>query len=422
MDTRRRALALLAVAGLALTGCDGVGATEVAAPTVTATAASTASPTIDEVAEAQSEADRLAAEAAASEAERVASEAAASEAAAEEAASDAAATKAAEEAAAEDAAEQEAAEKEAAEEVERVAAEARAEREANEDLQERLAELGFYRGSIDGDIGSASQAAIRAFQAANGLSVDGVVGPRTSGALADDDAVTAAVAASRAQDQSDDGNDSGSDSAADSGDGNTGSIVTISSSRAEQRLRDLGYWGGSMTSALMAFQKVNGLSADGQLGPNTAAALADPRSPILVGGNSTRIEVDLDRQVVHLIEGGSRVRTMNASSGNGETFYVDGVGGVEALTPRGTFTIERRIAGLREGALGGMYNPMYFFHGWALHGSNSVPSYPASHGCVRLPRSDASWLFDRVPNGIQVKLHGGRNSFVPGGPDQPPIL
>ena len=36
---------------------------------------------------------------------------------------------------------------------------------------------------------------------------------------------------------------------------------------------------------------------------------------------------------------------------------------------------------------------MYFFKGWAIHGSPSVPAYPASHGCVRISNADADWLF-----------------------------
>lgn len=282
------------------------------------------------------------------------------------------------------------AERKAQEEAERKAAEIA----ANKELQERLAELGYYSGPIDGIIGGGSTAAIRAFQSANGLVVDGNVGASTQAAL-EGDPVTAAQAAAKREEQG---------------------------REARAFLEANGYWGGDLHSALMAFQKVNGLSADGQYGPDTAAAMDSPRDPLLAGGAATRIEIDLDRQVVHWISGGTRVRTMNASSGNGETFHVDGVGPVEALTPVGTFSIQRRISGLRDGALGGMYDPMYFYHGWALHGSNHVPAWPASHGCVRLSRSDALWVFSRAPDGTQVVVHGSRNAFDVNGPNHPPIL
>lgn len=35
---------------------------------------------------------------------------------------------------------------------------------------------------------------------------------------------------------------------------------------------------------------------------------------------------------------------------------------------------------------------MFFYKGFALHGSPTVPGYHASHGCVRLFKSDAKWL------------------------------
>lgn len=52
-----------------------------------------------------------------------------------------------------------------------------------ERLQERLEERGFDPGTIDGKFGPATDAAVRAFQASEGLLVDGVAGPRTLRAL-----------------------------------------------------------------------------------------------------------------------------------------------------------------------------------------------------------------------------------------------
>ena len=50
-------------------------------------------------------------------------------------------------------------------------------------LQQRLAALGYYNGAIDGDFGRVTDTAVKAFQRANGLYVDGVVGPLTRQAL-----------------------------------------------------------------------------------------------------------------------------------------------------------------------------------------------------------------------------------------------
>jgi lipoprotein-anchoring transpeptidase ErfK/SrfK len=192
---------------------------------------------------------------------------------------------------------------------------------------------------------------------------------------------------------------------------------------AQERLADLGYLigpadgdqGQQTTAALMAFQAVNGIQVDGVLGPQTTQTLAAPLAePQLGGGSATRIEVDLDRQILHLVEDGTRTVTFKTSSGNGERYERgDGSTGV-ANTPVGEFVIERRIEGVRESSagLGTLFDPMYFLRGFAIHGSNSVPAGPASHGCVRLSRADAVWLFDRVGNGTPVHLYGGDHTFT----------
>lgn len=46
-------------------------------------------------------------------------------------------------------------------------------------VQTKLKSLGFYNGSVDGIYGSATQKAVRRFQASVGITVDGVAGPKT---------------------------------------------------------------------------------------------------------------------------------------------------------------------------------------------------------------------------------------------------
>ncbi len=191
--------------------------------------------------------------------------------------------------------------------------------------------------------------------------------------------------------------------------------------QVQQVLAQQGYYGGSIdgtvgsatASAVMAFQKVHGLVADGVIGPNTIAATADPIAPTLRGGAADRIEVDLDKQVLFVVSGGNLERILPISSGSGSTYDNPSGGTATSLTPVGSFKVERRIEGVREAPLGTLYDPMYFYSGWAIHGSNSVPAYPASHGCIRVTRADAKWLFDRAPVGMNVEIFGNTNAFSP---------
>ena len=61
-------------------------------------------------------------------------------------------------------------------------------------------------------------------------------------------------------------------------------------------------------------------------------------------------------------------------------------------TPVGRFAIGRKINGYDTSPLGVLYKPMYFYGGYAIHGNPSVPPYPASHGCVRVP----NFVIDRL--------------------------
>jgi lipoprotein-anchoring transpeptidase ErfK/SrfK len=186
----------------------------------------------------------------------------------------------------------------------------------------------------------------------------------------------------------------------------------------QRRLQELGYLlgpadgvkGQQTVAAVMAFQRVNGLSVDGVVGPKTLAALESPLSPQLRGGPDTRIEVDLTRQLAHVVRDGTRVVTLHISSGNGEAYRG---GTAYGRTPVGDFRVERRIHGERHAELGILYDPLYFHRGYAIHGSNSVPNHPASHGCVRVTRADARWLIANIADGTPVQLHGGTHVFTP---------
>ncbi|MEN9504180.1 MAG: hypothetical protein RI958_106 [Actinomycetota bacterium] len=75
-------------------------------------------------------------------------------------------------------------------------------------------------------------------------------------------------------------------------------------------------------------------------------------------------------------------------------------------TPGGVFRVYRRVEGNRLGPLGGMYNPLYINYGIAIHGAKNVPRIPASHGCIRISMDIAEYFPDLVPNRTVVYVWG----------------
>jgi hypothetical protein len=78
--------------------------------------------------------------------------------------------------------------------------------------------------------------------------------------------------------------------------------------------------------------------------------------------------------------------------------------GIRALahTPGGVFRYERFVEGRRQSILGGMYNPAYFNFGIAIHGAQNVPNYPASHSCIRINMYLSDIFWDYIGKGDQV--------------------
>jgi hypothetical protein len=156
-----------------------------------------------------------------------------------------------------------------------------------------------------------------------------------------------------------------------------------------------GVFGPSTRHAVVAFQKVNGLTRDGVVGPRTWAALRRPVAPVPRRVRpGTHIEVDLTRQIVLLARDGRLVRIIDTSTGKPST-----------PTPTGAFRVERRIDGWRTSSLGTLWRPAYFHRGYAIHGSSSVPPYAASSGCVRLINPSMNRLWPHATVGTRVDIY-----------------
>ena len=132
--------------------------------------------------------------------------------------------------------------------------------------QDRLKELDYYTGTSDGQYGSGTEAAVRAFQQNNGLKVDGKVGEKTSqvlfssGALGSEEALPDVPTDDRTLREGMEGDD----------------VLSV-----QIRLAALGYYTGKLDgvygsgtiTAMKAFQGRNKLTVDGVCGPNTLMVL-----------------------------------------------------------------------------------------------------------------------------------------------------
>ncbi|GII53869.1 hypothetical protein Pth03_22580 [Planotetraspora thailandica] len=201
--------------------------------------------------------------------------------------------------------------------------------------------------------------------------------------------------------------------------GAKGSVVRT----LQTRLKQLGYvpgkidgvYGSGTRSAVYAFQKVQGIKPTSTVSGTTWRGLEKPKAPsvLVPKGKPTRVEVNLTKQIMVLYKGGKRKLISHISSGSGIP-YVEWVvwNGKRqkftgnAKTPTGNYKTTWRVKGWHRSYLGSLYNPIFFNGGIALHGATSVPLYPASHGCVRLPMPVAEILPGLVGTGVPVHVRG----------------
>jgi peptidoglycan hydrolase-like protein with peptidoglycan-binding domain len=170
--------------------------------------------------------------------------------------------------------------------------------------------------------------------------------------------------------------------------GAVGSVVV----QLGRRLAALGYiappasgsFDGELLDSVYAFQKVQGLDRTGMVTPAFWAKLGRPLRPKpRYAEPADHLEVSVARQVLYVVRGGRVTAIVSVSTA--------GVAG--DYTPRGRFAVYRKVLGFDPSPLGTLYDPMYFTGGYAIHGNPSVPPYPASHGCIRVPMWIAPTLY-----------------------------
>ncbi len=146
--------------------------------------------------------------------------------------------------------------------------------------------------------------------------------------------------------------------------------------------------------AVLAFRKV--LRMDATTQANSAVFRR------LVAGKGTfhlkfpkhgrHVEGDIERRVLVLADKGKAIRIYHTSPGKPST-----------PTIRGSFRVYMKDPGTNAK---GMYKSSYFIRGYAVHGYPSVPAgYSASHGCFRVPMSDAVNIYNFMTPGMPVDTY-----------------
>lgn len=147
----------------------------------------------------------------------------------------------------------------------------------------------------------------------------------------------------------------------------------------------------STNLAIKAFRKTNGMGRSHRYHPSIYRKLARGKGafkPKYRKQKGRYVEVDISRQVMALINNGKAVHTFHVSTGASST-----------PTVRGKYRFYMRQAGYNSKR---MYYSVYFIRGYATHGFDPVPDYPASHGCVRNPIPYSKFIYNWVQIGMPI--------------------
>ena len=143
-------------------------------------------------------------------------------------------------------------------------------------------------------------------------------------------------------------------------------------------------------NAVNAFRKTNGMGRDGYAMKSVYAKVFRRQGAykLRYPKAGKHVEFDWSRQVLVLADKGRPVRTYHTSSGTPAT-----------PTVFGTYKFYLQTPGTNSK---GMVHSSYFIRGYAIHGYASVPNYPASHGCLRVPVPNAASIFGWIDIGDTI--------------------
>lgn len=145
--------------------------------------------------------------------------------------------------------------------------------------------------------------------------------------------------------------------------------------------------------AVLAYRKVNWMAWTGRASSDVLSRVLRGRGAFKLRHprSGRHVEVDLARQVMALADGREVRHVFHISSGAPGT-----------PSDRGHFRVYRRQPGYNRL---GMLDSVYYNRGEAIHGYRSVPTYPASHGCVRSALADARFIYGWVRLGMSIHVY-----------------
>jgi hypothetical protein len=145
--------------------------------------------------------------------------------------------------------------------------------------------------------------------------------------------------------------------------------------------------------AVLAFRKVNRMARTSSASAGIFKRLAAGQGAFKLRhpGAGRHVEVDRARQVMVLADRGKALHTFHVSTGKPST-----------PSDRGHFRFYRRDPGYNSI---GMYYSVYYNGGEAIHGYRSVPTYPASNGCIRNPIPNSRVIYNWVRLGMSIYVY-----------------
>ena len=165
----------------------------------------------------------------------------------------------------------------------------------------------------------------------------------------------------------------------------------------KKAMRKMGYiansgrcFGGKTARGVLAYRKVNGMARRSRAGKGLVkrAFAGKGEYEVRHPGAGEHVEAPLSKQVLVFAKGDQPFAVYPVSSGKSST-----------PTVTGRFSFIRTEPGYNSH---GMYYSFYFYGGYAVHGYDSVPDYPASHGCIRTFIADQPEIYERINYGESI--------------------